>query len=518
MKRIDITDALKKEIIEFYLAHNTRATLKQFKIRLDNLNWILDSAQIPHYSNKTNLTDSNIAQLLLDYKTHPDKAIFTKYHITKARLQKILMQNDQVLHSNSENIQLAKYQEIKLVVPKIIEYYTEHNKISTIREFKINEWLFTFILNINGIPLHTEQEIAALKGKATSEALQAYHKTHKAIGRPSKHKKQLTEAELAALIEYQKTHSNAATQKYFKLTYTRYNEILNELGIEKASNHDSRSKGVRAILSKEEQQSLIEYYADHSDLNTYKKFKISKQHMLDILATYGIQQHSKEENRQFGSQVQKETLIERYGVDNCQKVAECREKVKRTCLEKYGVPSYTQTKEYQEKSRQTCLKKYGTSTYGSSTEAQAYRIATCQKWRKKISKTMAKNNTFNSSRSEEAFYEELCQKFKLSDVIRQYTEVRYPFACDFYIKSQDLFIELNLTWTHGGHLFNSNELADRNKLQIWQEKAKVSEYYKNAIYTWTDLDIRKHQVAAQNKLNFIVFYNLQEAIDWLNNI
>lgn len=518
MKRIDITDALKKEIIEFYLTHNTRATLKQFKLRLGTINWILDSAQIPHYSNKTNLTDSNIAQLLLDYKTHPDKAILAKYHITKARLQKILIQNDQVLHSNSENIQLAKYQELIICIPEIINYYAAHNKIATIRKFKINEWLLNFILTNNGLSLHTEHEVAALKSKATSESLQAYHKTHKTIGHPSKRKKQLTEAELLALTEYQKTHSNSATQKYFKLTYTRYNEILNELGIEKASNHDSRSKGVRTVLSKAEQQNLINYYASHSDCSTCRKFKISKQHMLDILATYDIMPHSKEENRQFGNQRQKETLLERYGVDNYQKAAECKEKVKQTCLEKYGVPSYTQTKEYQEKSRQTCLKKYGTNTYGSSIEAQAYRIATCQEWRKKISKTMAENNTFNSSKGEEVFYEKLCKKFEPLDIIRQYTETRYPYACDFYIKSQDLFIELNLTWTHGGHPFNNEEPADRNKLRIWQEKAKTSEYYKNAIYTWTDLDTRKYKAVTQNKLNFVAFYNLQEAIDWLNTV
>ena len=27
---------------------------------------------------------------------------------------------------------------------------------------------------------------------------------------------------------------------------------------------------------------------------------------------------------------------------------------------------------------------------------------------------------------------------------------RYPFACDFYISSLDLFIECNYHWTHGG--------------------------------------------------------------------
>lgn len=39
--------------------------------------------------------------------------------------------------------------------------------------------------------------------------------------------------------------------------------------------------------------------------------------------------------------------------------------------------------------------------------------------------------------------------------------------------------------------------------------AKTSNYYKNAIYTWTDLDVRKVKIAKENNLNFVAIYNYQ---------
>lgn len=62
----------------------------------------------------------------------------------------------------------------------------------------------------------------------------------------------------------------------------------------------------------------------------------------------------------------------------------------------------------------------------------------------KIYKSKKQNNSFNSSSYEENFYSNLLTIFENSDVVRQYKDERYPFACDFYIKPLDLFIELNI--------------------------------------------------------------------------
>lgn len=120
------------------------------------------------------------------------------------------------------------------------------------------------------------------------------------------------------------------------------------------------------------------------------------------------------------------------------------------------------------------------------------------------------NNSFNTSSPEEIYYNFLCEKYSKEDVIRQYKDERYPFQCDFYIKSEDLFIELNLSWTHGGKLFDKNSLQDIETLNRWKEKAETSEYYKNAIETWTVRDVNKYNTFIQNNLNFKIYYKEQD--------
>lgn len=120
--------------------------------------------------------------------------------------------------------------------------------------------------------------------------------------------------------------------------------------------------------------------------------------------------------------------------------------------------------------------------------------------------TKKKNNSFHTSKPEDDYYNLLCEQYGENDVIRQYKEDRYPFSCDFYIPSIDLFIEYNGTWTHGGRPYDPNDEDCQKQLTIWQEKAKTSNYYKNAISVWTELDVRKLKTAIDNNLNYRVIY------------
>ena len=102
----------------------------------------------------------------------------------------------------------------------------------------------------------------------------------------------------------------------------------------------------------------------------------------------------------------------------------------------------------------------------------------------------------------------LCDKYDSSDIIRQYSENRYPFNCDFYIKSIDTFIELQGMWTHGGHPYNPNSIKDQVKLQQWQSKSNNgSRFYKNAIKVWTVSDPNKRKIAKENHLNYIEVFD-----------
>lgn len=128
----------------------------------------------------------------------------------------------------------------------------------------------------------------------------------------------------------------------------------------------------------------------------------------------------------------------------------------------------------------------------------------------KIHRTHQKNNSFNSSDPEDKYFLYLKEKYGEKNIIPQYRDERYPFACDFYIPSEDLFIELNLHWTHGGHPFNSNNQEDQLLLLHWRNKAKISDFYKNAIKTWTERDVEKLQTAKKNNLNYRVYYTEDE--------
>lgn len=133
--------------------------------------------------------------------------------------------------------------------------------------------------------------------------------------------------------------------------------------------------------------------------------------------------------------------------------------------------------------------------------------------------TKKKNHSFNTSKSEDRVYNKLVAKFGTDNVIRQYRdENRYPFYCDFYIKSDDLFIECNFTWSHGGHLFDCNSVEDCAKKEIWKEKAKSSKYYELALKVWTERDVIKHETIIQNNLNAYVAYKEVEIDDFLSKI
>ena len=148
---------------------------------------------------------------------------------------------------------------------------------------------------------------------------------------------------------------------------------------------------------------------------------------------------------------------------------------------------------------------------------------------KKGFKTKMLNGTYQSSKPEELFYSRLLEIFDEQDIIRQYLDKgRYPYHCDFYIKSLDLFIELNLTWFHGGHPFNKdseediarlNHLMSKQAYYISSKTGKVKKNsYFDAVKCWTQRDPAKLQLAIQNNLNYIVIYKETEIDDFFERI
>ena len=334
-------------------------------------------------------------------------------------------------------------------------------------------------------------------------------------------------------------------KKYGKKSYTETIEFR-EKAKQTYINHygvDNNFKSFECI-EKAKQTKLKKYGLDLKPIiNKIKQTKLKK---------YGDENYNNREKA-------KQTYINHYGVEHNWKSKECREKAKQTCLKKYGDENYNN----REKAKQTILTKYGCNDYNIIKSRESYFNKTgynspfenpyivniiinnninkygvkyyfetddyknyiknklsdknfINKCKEKEFETKKKNNSFNISKGEDKLYKILCEKYGIENVIRQYYSNVYPFVCDFYIKSEKLYIEYQGNWTHGKHPFDETNPDDLKTLQLWKDKSmevnfkgKQKRYYLNAIYTWTDLDVRKRTIAKQNNLNFIEIFNIK---------
>ena len=214
-----------------------------------------------------------------------------------------------------------------------------------------------------------------------------------------------------------------------------------------------------------------------------------------LLENYGVEHPMQSEEVR---SLAKATCVERYGVDNPMKNESVMDKVKATNVERYGAENVFASEAIKNKIRMTNLERYGVEYPSQNSD---------------ISEKMFNSRTYSVSEQENAVYEMLVERFGEEDVLRQYKSEAYPFRCDFYVKSRDLYIEFNGLWTHGGHWFSGSD-ADSLKYGQWLEKAEDSAYYRKAIDTWTRRDKLKRRTAAGNKLNYVVFWSFDEAVLW----
>lgn len=135
----------------------------------------------------------------------------------------------------------------------------------------------------------------------------------------------------------------------------------------------------------------------------------------------------------------------------------------------------------------------------------------------KTLETRTANGTLGKSLIEDVIFEKL--KTVFLDLIRNYHDIRYStrtgktFDCDFYSKALDLFIEYQGNWTHGFAEYDSTDPNCIELLKLWQEKAKTSKYYADAITTWTVRDVQKKTAIVQNKLKFMRLYYKNDHIE-----
>jgi len=204
----------------------------------------------------------------------------------------------------------------------------------------------------------------------------------------------------------------------------------------------------------------------------------------------------------------KKTCLERYGVESVLKKDEVREKGRGVNREKYGTDYYTQSEHFKkrsseivEKSRKTLKERTGFEYPSQTDEAK-----------QKAHEKRKENGTYVESKEEKEAYRLLIKKFKV--VRRQWSDDRYPFACDFYIEDIDTFIECNFHWTHGQEPFDSK---NPYHLQELKELKSKGDYEDIAADVWSISDPLKVETARQSGANLLCFYTLRELELWASS-
>lgn len=318
------------------------------------------------------------------------------------------------------------------------------------------------------------------------------------------------------LLMYYYVEQNKTKKEIASILKTTEREIYNKLKRYKITKREVQRK--RSILEKYSIDEIKEYFRHHTREETAKHFGISLQNMKELMRIYDFH-HTTEEK----VELRRKSCLDKYGVtcvfmtkENIEKSHsnETIEKMMNTQvknnLAKYGVMYTWQIPQVISKINDTNTLKYGGKNWTTTDEGKAKmsEIHKSRELQEKTNRTKKERGTFNSSSKEKELHSLLVCIFGEDDVDTQFRDsTRYPFACDFYIKSKDLFIELNAHWTHGKFPFDKNNDKCIQILEKWKNRESTSKFYANAIHVWTMRDVEKFKNVVANEINFIALYN-----------
>lgn len=149
-----------------------------------------------------------------------------------------------------------------------------------------------------------------------------------------------------------------------------------------------------------------------------------------------------------------------------------------------------------------------------------YKIGILQldKYKENIAQARAKYQREHGGRSSsEVKFQRLleaCGFIEGKDFITEYKSDEYPYHCDFFLIPKNIYVEINVYYTHGKHWYNKNNSSDIAQLQKWNNAKKEHKQYQSAIKTWTESDVKKREIAKKNKLNYVVLWNNTDIEDW----
>lgn len=138
----------------------------------------------------------------------------------------------------------------------------------------------------------------------------------------------------------------------------------------------------------------------------------------------------------------------------------------------------------------------------------------------KSKKIFDKDSGYNISKDEEYIYDKLKEKYP--NIQKSVTDDRFVnpethrhFQIDFYDPDSDTAFNLNKHIKHGRRKYNPEDPNCQSDVK-WLE-SKDGEFYAKILHTWRDLDPLKREVAKQNGLKFIEWFNMDEFNKWYEN-
>ena len=257
-----------------------------------------------------------------------------------------------------------------------------------------------------------------------------------------------------------------------------------------------------------DKQELIDYYYNHLPSQTIEKFNIPSLYLLKQVLSYF--ELPKMTNAQI-TKIQMSTMTDEEKLNRGEKISssnknrevseETRKKISESQKGKPRPYDTTNWKKHSFKKGNIPWNK-GKKGLQHWVDGQADRRIN----------TMRKNGNIGKFKTkiESKVEADLINKYGKEHVFYQYKdEKRYPFYCDFYVDTEDLFIEVNSWWHHGTHPYNPNDENDvkrLNELIAKSEQFPENGQWKEAIKIWTVVDPLKIEIAKNNNLNYKMIY------------
>lgn len=137
-------------------------------------------------------------------------------------------------------------------------------------------------------------------------------------------------------------------------------------------------------------------------------------------------------------------------------------------------------------------------------------------------KIFDKSSGYNISEDELYIYNKLKEIFpnvqmSVTDDRFVNPDTRRHFQLDLYDPDTDTGFNYNKHIKHGRRKYNPEDPYCQADVKWLESEAKPGNFYEKILHTWKDLDPLKREIARENGLNFIEWFNIDEFNRWLEN-